>query len=152
MYVLYILCMPTPYPDALTTVRAIEQARARWQIQEATRGSGVSWSALSADPPAPSPEPLLRAQATAVECARKAHSDSPLGSFVAAIIRAQSAACAAHDLGERGRSAASRNFQVELGHCETATRDLSLQAQTLLRAARSARVALRRARQETSEQ
>ena len=154
MYFLYISDMPlhAPHPDALATVLAVEQARSRWHAQEAARGSGASWSGLSVDAPTPCPAPVLLARAQALTAARTAHRDSPLGSFVAGIIKAQSAAFAAHDLGERARSAAARDFQAELDHCEAATRDLSRQAQTLLRAARSARVALKRARQETSEQ
>lgn len=112
------------------------EARAR---QEAARHAGVCWSGLGPAPYEPRDSGALLAEAAAKLARRRAWRESPPGDFLEAVVKAQLAARAAHEAGERARSSVSRDATVEAAACAAAAQELETQALLLLASAQAAR-------------
>lgn len=112
------------------------EARAR---QEAARHSGVCWSGLGPAPYEARDRNALLAEAEAKLARRHAWREGPAGGFLSAVVKAQLAARAAHEAGERARAACARDAVGEAAACARAAQDLEAQAHALLGAALAAR-------------
>ena len=143
MYIIYILPMhasETPEIAALfATELQAEQRREARSRQASARHGGVCWSGLGPAPYEPRDRDALLAEASAKLARRHAWRESPAGGFLSAVVKAQLAARAAHDAGERARAACSRDAKGEAAACAAAAEELEVQAHLLLASAQAAR-------------
>ena len=116
-----------------------EQRREAWARQAAARQAGVCWSGLGPAPYEPRDRDALLTEARAKLARRHAWRESPAGGVLSAVVKAQLAARAAHEAGERARSAVSRDATVEAAACAAAAQELETQALLLLASAQAAR-------------
>ncbi|WP_332771971.1 hypothetical protein [Phenylobacterium sp.] len=116
-----------------------EQRREAWARQAAARHAGVCWSGLGPAPYEPRDRHALLAEARAKLTRRQAWSESAAGGFLSAVVKAQLAARAAHDAGERARAACSRDATGEAIACAAAAEELEAQAHLLLASAQAVR-------------
>lgn len=139
MYLKYISLMhafETPEIAALFAAEIqAEQRREARARQEAARHAGVCWSGLGPAPYETRDSGALLAEAAAKLARRRAWRESPPGDFLAAVVKAQLAARAAHEAGERARAAGSG----EAASCAAAAQELETQALLLMASAQAAR-------------
>lgn len=117
----------------------LEQRREVWARQAIARHAGVCWSGMGPPPHEPRDLDALLAEAGAKLARRHAWRKSPAGGFLSSIVKAQLAARAAHEAGERARAACSRDATGEAAACAAAAEDLEIQARALLASDRLAR-------------
>ncbi|UTP38333.1 hypothetical protein M9M90_14045 [Phenylobacterium sp. LH3H17] len=145
MYLKYISLMhvfETPEIAAMFAAEMqAEQRREARARREAARNAGVCWSGLGAAPHQPRDRGTLLAEATAKLARRHAWRESPPGAFLSAVVKAQLAARAAHEAGERARAAGERDETGEAAACAAAAQELEAQALLLLASAQAARTA-----------
>lgn len=118
-----------------------EQNRRAWALEAAARHAGVCWSALGPAPYEPRDRDAVLAAVAEKLAARRAWRDSPPGGFLTAVVKAQAAAHAAYQAGERARAACSRDATGEAKACAAAAAEMEAQARLLLVSAQAARAA-----------